>query len=341
MKIALYGGSFDPVHAAHIEVAKTALRKQVADEVWMIPTYQNPWKTQASASYAERVAILKAAIKPYRHIKVSTIEASLAGISYTIDTLKELMKRYPQVHFCYLIGSDQAQSLVKWKDSAELVKLVSFYVFTRSEEAIDCPYPLHLIPMKIMPISSTQVRMGAFSLAAKGVKRIIAAKGLYLEQWVRSCMSEKRYRHSVSVAKLAQEIAACHHLDVHKAWMCGMLHDVCKEMPYEESKRWMMRYHPQFMHQAPAIWHGYIGAHFVETKYGVYDHDILSAIYHHVLGKGTGVYAKLLYVCDKLDPLRPYDSSAAIALCKQDLDKGFRTVKAQQLAYLKKEQVIE
>ena len=55
MKIALYGGSFDPVHAAHIEVAKTALRKQVADEVWMIPTYQNPWKTQASASYAERV----------------------------------------------------------------------------------------------------------------------------------------------------------------------------------------------------------------------------------------------------------------------------------------------
>ena len=55
MKIALYGGSFDPVHAAHIEVAKTALRKQVADVVWMIPTYQNPWKTQASASYAERV----------------------------------------------------------------------------------------------------------------------------------------------------------------------------------------------------------------------------------------------------------------------------------------------
>ena len=107
-------------------------------------------------------------------------------------------------------------------------------------------------------------------------------------------MSEKRFLHSLSVANLAKEIAIANHLDEKKAWLCGLLHDVCKELPYQEEKKWMEIYHPEHLLQAPAIWHGYLGAHFVEQHFMVRDAEILSAIYHHVLGNGVGPYDMVL-----------------------------------------------
>lgn len=340
MRIALYGGSFDPVHNAHLQVAKTALKKGIADEVWMIPTYQNPWKTSSVASFSNRVKMLEAAISPYRKIKLCKIEEQLGGVSYTIDTVKGLIKQYPTYEFCYLIGSDQARTIEKWKAIDELMKLVKFYVFTREEEPIVSSYPLQFVEMKLLAISSTMVRDANLLYVPKSVRRVIGEQGSYLIHFVKTRMSEKRFLHSVSVANLAVEIAKCHGLDEKKAWLCGILHDICKEMPYQEAKKWLAIYHPEHLDKAPAIWHGYLGAHFVERYYYVYDKDVISAIYHHVLGNGTGVYDQLLYVCDKLDPLRPYDSSETIALCKKDLYKGFLMVKKQQHTYLLKEKVI-
>ena len=94
---------------------------------------------------------------------------------------------------------------------------------------------------------------------------------------------------------------------------------------------------PQYLDEAPAIWHGYLGADTVKRHYRLNDKKILNAIYHHVKGDSTDPLAMILYMADKLDPLRDYDSSQEIALAEENLHKAYELVHAQQQAYLKKE----
>ena len=98
---------------------------------------------------------------------------------------------------------------------------------------------------------------------------------------------------------------------------------------------------PFHMNEAPAVWHGYIGADFVKRQLYVRDKDVISAIYHHVLGDGKSSYDKILFIADKLDPSRGYDSSEQIELCKKNLDLGFKRVKKEQQEYLRKEGTLQ
>ena len=123
MKIAVLGGSFDPVHAGHLQIAKEAL-KMGMDEVWLMPTHDTPLKSRALSEDAHRVAMLKRAAAPYRRIRVCTMELERPGVSYTVDTARALIARYPDDTFFWLIGSDQALQLPRWKAIDELLQLV-------------------------------------------------------------------------------------------------------------------------------------------------------------------------------------------------------------------------
>lgn len=337
MRIGLVGGSFDPIHNAHLAMGKWALRKDHCDEVWYIPTVQTPLKDRVLTSYEVRAKMVKAAIKPYRHMKLCDIEQTLSAPSYTVKTLRALKKRYPNVEFIWYIGADQAAQLEKWKHIDECLKLAKFKIFRRNGETIRCAYELPVLDMAEYPVSSTQIRQGAFELCPPVVRSIIAKERLYIDEYVSHSMSEKRYRHSESVAKLSAELAAVHGLDTDAAYTAGMLHDICKQWPYEKAKCWMKTTFSQFLDEAPAIWHGYLGAVYVRRHYRLRDKKILNAIYHHVKGDSADPIARIVYMADKLDPLRDYDSSKEIALAKKDLRAAYELVYAQQQDYLKKE----
>lgn len=340
MRIGLVGGSFDPIHNAHLAMGKWALRKDHCDEVWYIPTVQTPLKDRALTPYEVRAEMVKAAIKPYRHMKLCDIEQSLSAPSYTVRTLRELKKRNPHTEFIWYIGADQAAQLDKWREIDECLQLAAFKIFKRNGEIIHCDYSLPILEMAELPISSTQIRQGAFELCPASVRSIIAKKRLYIDEFVAHSMSEKRYRHSVSVAKLSAELAEAHGLNVDAAYTAGMLHDLCKQWPYEKAKCWMQTLFPQFIDEAPAIWHGYLGAVYVSRHYRLKNKQILNAIYHHVKGDSKEPIARIIYMADKLDPLRDYDSSKEIALAKKDLKAAYELVYAQQQDYLKKEKKI-
>ena len=87
MKIAVLGGSFDPVHAGHMQIAKEAL-KMGMDEVWLMPTHDTPLKSRCAERGCAPVAMLKRAAAPYRRIRVCTMELERPGVSYTVDTAR-------------------------------------------------------------------------------------------------------------------------------------------------------------------------------------------------------------------------------------------------------------
>lgn len=340
MRVALLGGSFDPIHEGHLRIAKTALHKLAIDEVWFLPCKDAPLKKGQQVSFQDRCAMVKWAIAPYRKMKLCTLEGELEGVSYTIRTIKELKRRYAQHTFAFLIGDDQAAQFSRWKDSEQLKQEVTFYVFSRNANA-KIPSGMKHIQMELIDVSSTEIREGKKHAALpKAVKRYIGEHGLYFEGWLANRMNEKRFRHSLSVAEVCVDLAKAHHLDTQKAWRMGIAHDICKQLPKEEAMIWMRHHMPAHMQEAVAIWHGYLGAAYAKRYLYIEDKQVRAAIYHHVKGDCTAPYAIILYVADKLDPSRGYDSSEQLAICKKSLSLGYQRVKQEQQEYLRKEGVI-
>lgn len=341
MKIAVLGGAFDPIHTGHLQIARYARKQLGVHEVWFMPAKSSPLKHAQIASFQQRAFMVEKAIQPYRYMRICTLEDELEGSSYTIRSVKALQKRYPKNEFCWLIGDDQAQQFEHWKDSQELKSLVQFYVCSRFCEDISLPHGFLRLSMPLIDVSSSDIRKGhKLYYLPKSVMYYIGRNGLYIESMVNEHMSDKRFAHSVSVANLCVELAKCHQLDTRAAYLMGITHDVCKQLPYDKACIWMHIHMKEEMSQQPAIWHSYIGAAYIKRVFHMYDKRIIQAVYHHVLGRNKTDYDRILYIADKLDPSRGYDSSKEIAISKQDLKKGFQAVKEQQRAYLKKEGTI-
>lgn len=335
MKIAILGGSFDPIHKGHLEIAKYVLSNHIAHEVWFMPAQKTPLKDRSLTSSYHRKKMIDLAIKPYRRMKLCTLEIDRGEISYSIDTIKQLNHLYPNHQFVWLIGADQANQLEKWKDIEELIKRIQFYVFPRNQIQIKENVHLIKLHMKEFNISSSEIRCGRLQDTMPNVRNYIGKNYLYLNTLVESQMHEKRFLHSLSVANLCVELALVHRIDANKAYVAGLLHDVCKEWQLTRSECYMNLWEPSLLDTPKAIWHAYIAKHYVKQFYKIEDKEILDAINHHVIGSKKFILSMILFVADKLDPKRGYDSSKEIALCKDNIQNGYDVVLNQQQAYLK------
>ena len=130
MRIGLFGGTFDPPHAAHRAACLLAMRRIGLDRVWWLITPGNPLKdTHGLAPLAERLA---AARKLGRHprIDVTDLEADL-GITYTFATISYLIRRCPGVHFVWIMGADNLRSFHRWQRWRDIARLVPIAVIDR------------------------------------------------------------------------------------------------------------------------------------------------------------------------------------------------------------------
>lgn len=132
MRVALLAGSFNPIHKAHVKIALWALGCGTVDEVWILPSPQNPLKTvDELASWDDRVAMIDLAIRDNRGIKVCTIEKELTAPFYTINTIARLQNEYPDIEFSILCGSDIIDQLPEWHRIDELREMVRFIEYPR------------------------------------------------------------------------------------------------------------------------------------------------------------------------------------------------------------------
>ncbi len=191
MRVGLFGGSFDPVHDAHVALARTALEQLRLDEVRWIPVGQ-PWqKSRRLASAADREAMVRLAIADEPRFVLDRSELRRRGASYTLDTVRELVLASPDDERVLILGQDQYASLHTWRDWRELLALVTLAVANRPGAALavnpqiaQLAHQTVLLPM--MDISSTEVRRRVAagepiaSLVPEAVARYIEHHRLYL-----------------------------------------------------------------------------------------------------------------------------------------------------------------
>ncbi|MGL5541324.1 MAG: nicotinate (nicotinamide) nucleotide adenylyltransferase [Erysipelotrichaceae bacterium] len=336
MKVGLLGGSFDPIHQGHLSIAKAAKAHLKLDEIWFLPAKQAAFKRESSP-FEHRVAMVKLAIAPYRKYRVCTIEGELDTPSYTIDTIRVLKKRYPKVEFTFLIGQDQVEKLDQWKDIATLKTWIRFAAVARDAMGIQHP-DVQSIPMPVVAVSSTQIRSNAkLAYFPSALNAYASHQGLYLESRIKAMMTQKRFDHSKRVAILCKELAKSHGVDENLAYVSGLLHDVCKQMPYLQAQRWIALVEPALLDAPAALWHGPIGAMMIKRQFKIQDKALLYAVKMHVVGSTRSDLAMILYIADKIEPGRGYDTSKQIALAHRNLKEAFAVVKYEQLEYLKKE----
>ena len=183
MKLALYGGTFDPIHHGHLILAADALGVLGVDRVIFIPAAVSPHKlTRPTAPAAVRLQMVAAAIEGEPRFELDDSELSREGPSYTIDTVEHIQARFPGAQLHCLIGADNVAQLGTWRRIAELRQLVQFVVFTRGTAGSEAGFPT--LPRRI-DISASEIRARVARgdsiryLVPERVRSIIAAQHLY------------------------------------------------------------------------------------------------------------------------------------------------------------------
>ena len=132
MKIGIYGGSFDPVHLGHLLVAQAAIEELGLDRLFFIPAAHSPFKPENEmAPDAVRLQLLRLALAGGTNCEVDDQEIRRGGVSYTIETLRDYVRRFPGAELFYLIGADNAAKLNEWREAGELAKLAEFVAVPR------------------------------------------------------------------------------------------------------------------------------------------------------------------------------------------------------------------
>jgi nicotinate-nucleotide adenylyltransferase len=159
----LYFGTFNPVHIGHLIIANHLVEYSNLDEVWMVVTPHNPFKTKSTLlDDYHRLQMVFLATESYDKIKPSDIEFKLPQPNYTVNTLAHLKDKYPQHQFSLIMGEDNLKSLHKWKNYEYLLENHPIYVYPRvsssEETAVVSGAQIHKIDAPVIEISSTFIR---------------------------------------------------------------------------------------------------------------------------------------------------------------------------------------
>ena len=159
MRVALFGGSFNPPHVGHQMLALYVLETSAVDELWFVPTFQHPFHKALEAFEDRRQMCARAAEALGPRVRVSDVEARLGGASLTLRTVRRLMEDHPQHTFSLVIGSDLVAETPAWHSVAELRRLVPFIVVQRAGHLSPVSGgPGDTVPVTMPEISSSEIR---------------------------------------------------------------------------------------------------------------------------------------------------------------------------------------
>lgn len=336
MNIILFGGSFDPIHLGHINMARIASETFDADVIF-IPSQISIWKHE-SAPIEHKIKMIEKSIKNYPRFSYSTFEVSSGKKeNYSIDTVKYFKKIYPDDNIHYLIGLDQVNEFHRWKDALLLSSLAQIIYFSRPSVTINND---NVILFKMKPIfgeemnvSSSEIRSLKKLNVDMGVRKYIEENKLYYIKNISSYISERRLKHSISVANLAYDIATKNNKNnADDYYIAGLLHDIGK---HQDDKQLMNEIFPKFINLPKYAYHQFIGSFFAKKDFGITNDGILNAIMYHCTGNDDmNDLAKVIYAADKLDPLRGYDSKLMIEKMYTNIDEGFKYALKKNKEYI-------
>jgi len=277
MKLAILGGSFDPIHQGHLFLADEVLSRLHYDRIVLVPAYRSPFKLAAANmenSAYDRLEMIAASVAGDPRLTVDNCELRREGISYTVDTVKDIINRYmPDGKPGLLIGDDLADDFPKWNRSEEILEIADIIIARRIHSGkLNVPYPFIQIENDSMNISSAMIREQIASGAAwrylvpPAARMIIEDRGLYgsrsakgngqpemrfsgiptgnfvrhVEDTARESLGFERFLHSRNTALFAWDMCIRlgkkndPQLDPELAYLAGIAHDLGKNLSDRE-----------------------------------------------------------------------------------------------------------
>ncbi len=160
-RIGLYGGSFDPVHLGHLLVAQAALEEMRLDRLFFLPAAQSPFKPGVPTPANERLRLLRLALAAKPQCEIDGQEIARGGVSYSIDTVRDYARRFPDAGLFYLIGADHVAALPKWREAGELARLVEFVAIPRPgqpDAKFEAPFRGRALKGFPLGVSASEIR---------------------------------------------------------------------------------------------------------------------------------------------------------------------------------------
>jgi len=185
--IGILGGTFDPVHNGHLAAARQLLGVANLDQVWLMPNATPPHRTAVPVAPADdRMRMVELAVAGQNGVLASRTEVDRGGISYTIDTIRQLAREYPRQRFAFLIGSDAAVQIRSWHDAEALLTEGYFVIFNRPETALAIET---LRELGFVPARSRIVHLDTPAIAAHQVRDRVA-RGAPIDDLVPSAVAD-------------------------------------------------------------------------------------------------------------------------------------------------------
>ena len=338
-KIAMFGGSFNPIHNTHINLAQAFIKKLKLDKLLLIPAACPPHKSDSEIVSAEhRLNMCRLACEEIKKIEVSDIEIKRDGRSYTVDTLRILKEQYPDSELYLIMGADMFMTLLEWKEPETIFSLATICTAPRNDADLkvlaeqEAVYRREgantvILDWKKSGISSTKIRRMIYDdenfskYVSEKVEQYIYANYLFMnrstvnyerfDKVLHARMSEKRYVHSFNVAVEAQRLAKKYGADEKKARLAGMLHDITKETSGSEQLKIIENSSIELNGveaPSPKLWHAIAGAAFVRDVMGIDDEDVFNAIRYHTSGRANmSILEKCIFIADFTGAERDYE----------------------------------
>ncbi len=167
-QVGIYGGTFDPIHFGHLNLALELLERQRLDEIWFCPANLPPFKQGIPLSSPQhRAAMVALAIADIPAFRLLDIELQREGPSYTIDTVRELMQKDTKIGYHLILGDDSIENFSKWHQAEQLVDLIPLSIGRRTcqppeirsaSAKISTALRRGLLPTRVLEISGTDIR---------------------------------------------------------------------------------------------------------------------------------------------------------------------------------------
>ncbi|NLT57428.1 MAG: nicotinate (nicotinamide) nucleotide adenylyltransferase [Clostridiales bacterium] len=361
MKTAVFGGTFNPPHESHVEMAAFAVEQLGFDRVVVVPAADPPHKAvEGDATPQDRLRMAELAFEDFDEVEVSDIELRRPGKSYTYDTLRQLQEESPYEYYHLLMGQDMLEAIEQWYRFEELLSAAPIIVFPRAGsegdlaalvERLSADYgaDVEVAQTELAGVASRRLREELRESLPEAVPapvlRYILERGLYgvrldggraktgrerqLIEQLRRRMQPHRLPHAFAVMEEMERLALHYGEDVSRARLAGLLHDVTKGESLENQLRLCANYDiviSTLEKASPKLLHALTGAAVARELLGGGEEEIVTAIRYHTTGRsGMSRLEQLLYLADYIEPLREFEGVEPVrALAYEDLVGALR-----------------
>ena len=351
MKIALFGGSFDPVHREHVNYVRAAIRTLSLDLVIVMPSRLAPHKRLGAQADGEaRLQMCRLAFEHEPRVRVSDFELSQDGVSYSYLTCRAFAKHYPDAERYFLVGADMLEDFFTWKQPEDILKHVTLVACGRGDEKAEAlrarfrsVFGKDFLSLDFSgeAVSSTDIRVSLVfgkkpEALDERVFAFIREKGLYAHPAIAPALAlekPERREHSFRVAQMACARARSLRIPEEKALLAAALHDCAKYVPLSSP---LLEGFSCPENVPPPVLHQYTGAYLAERHFGIRDREVLDAIRYHTSGRaGMGELEKLVYLSDLLEAGREFPGVEMLrTLFWKDLDECLFESLRHEVEYL-------